>query len=143
METHNKGYKMSSIEDQGHSDCVKEIDSLRGEKRRIQAVILRKKTTREELYSVNKHGIRSSPLVVFVMMWIIELFTVLLTVYFLVFDPGMPLTLVLILVFIDIMVALQNLIFVYPRVRKKRKIDADIRDLQAELRRIEERIKTL
>ena len=51
--------------------------------------------------------------------------------------------LLLFLFFLDALIALLNLILVYPRVRKIRKIDADNRELEAELHQIEERMKVL
>ena len=120
-----------------------EIESLRDEKRRISATIMHNNEARNELYTVNKHGIRFSPLNVFIIYWIIDLVIVLFTVCYALAVSGSVLAGVLFLSFMAIAIAVVNLLLIFPRVRKVRKIDADNRELSGELRRIDERIKAL
>ena len=128
-------------EQQSHSDCAQEIEALRDEHRKIYDAIRQNNTTREYLYAVNRLGIGFSPLTRFIMMWVIEFFVVLFTIYYAVTNP--PIELFLVLVFIGVLIALLNLLLVYPKVRKKKKLDADNKKLYAELRKIEERINAL
>ena len=120
-----------------------EIESLRDEKRRISATIRRNNEERYNLYSKNKYGFRFSPLYTFITLWIIDLVFILFTVFYALSGPGAVLLFVLIMVFIAIVIAVLNLLLIFPRVKKARKIDADNRELSVELRRIDERIKVL
>lgn len=120
-----------------------EIESLRDEKRRLSATIMHNNEARNELYTVNKHGISFSPLNVFIIYWIIDLVIVLFTVCYALSVSGAVLAGVLFLSFMAIAIAVVNLLLIFPRVRKARKIDADNRELSVELRRIDERIKAL
>ena len=120
-----------------------EIESLRDEKRRISATIRRNNEARYNLYSKNKYGFRFSPLYTFITLWIIDLVFILFTVFYALSGPGAVLLFVLIMVFIAIAIAVVNLLLIFPRVKKARKIDADNRELSVELRRIDERIKVL
>ena len=130
-------------EQQCNSDRINEIESLRDEKRRISATIRRNNEERYNLYSENKYGFRFSPLYTFITFWIIDLVFILFTVFYALSGPGAVLLLVLIMVFIAIVIAALNLILVYPKVKKARKIDTDNRELYAESRKIDERLKAL
>jgi hypothetical protein len=135
---------MNNIEEQQvPSERLDEIEALRSEKRRISATIMHNKEARNELYSVNKHGISFSPVTSFITYWIIELLVVLFTVFYVVQSPGGPLIFVLILVSIIIFIAVLNLIFVYPKIRRMRKIDSDNNELYSESRIIDDKIKAL
>ena len=129
------------IEQKEYSDCTKEIEVLRDEHRKIHDAIRQNNTTREGLFSVNRYGIRFHPLASFITMWVVEFFVVVFTIFYATTNPSI--VLLLFLFFLDALIALLNLILVYPKVRKIRKIDADNRELEAELSQIEERMKVL
>lgn len=120
-----------------------EIESLRAERRRISATIMRNNEARNELYTVNKHGIRFSPLNVFIIYWIIDLVIVLFTVCYALTVSGAVLPGVLFLSFMAIVIAVVNLLLVFPKVKKIRKIDAELKELYAESRKVDERINAL
>ena len=135
---------MNNIEEQQvPSERLDEIEALRSEKRRISATIMHNKEARNELYSVNKHGISFSPVTSFITYWIIELLVVLFTVFYIVQDPGAPLIFVLILVSIIILIAVLNLLVVYPKIIKMRKIDSENKELYAESRILDDKLKAL
>ena len=120
-----------------------EIESLRAERRRISATIMRKKEARNELYAVNKLGISFSPLNLFITWWIIDLVIVLFAVSYALTVSGAVLPGVLFLSFMAIVIAVVNLLLVFPKVKKIRKIDAELKELYAESRKVDERINAL
>ena len=120
-----------------------EIESLRAERRRISATIMRKKEARNELYAVNKLGISFSPLNLFIIWWIIDLVIVLFAVSYALTVSGAVLPGVLFLSFMAIVIAVVNLLLVFPKVKKIRKIDAELKELYAESRKVDERINAL
>lgn len=120
-----------------------EIESLRAERRRISATIMRKKEARNELYAVNKIGISFSPLNLFIIWWIIDLVIVLFAVSYALTVSGAVLPGVLFLSFMAIVIAVVNLLLVFPKVKKIRKIDAELKELYAESRKVDERINAL
>jgi len=120
-----------------------EIESLRAERRRISATIMRKKEARNELYAVNKLGISFSPLNLFITWWIIDLVIVLFAVSYALTVSGAVLPGVLFLSFMAIVIAVVNLLLVFPKVKKIRKIDAELNELYAESRKVDERINAL
>ena len=120
-----------------------EIESLRAERRRISATIMRKKEARNELYAVNKLGISFSPLNLFIIWWIIDLVIVLFAVSYALTVSGAVLPGVLFLSFMAIVIAVVNLLLVFPKVKKIRKIDAELNELYAESRKVDERINAL
>ena len=120
-----------------------EIESLRAERRRISATIMRKKEARNELYAVNKIGISFSPLNLFITWWIIDLVIVLFAVSYALTVSGAVLPGVLFLSLMAIVIAVVNLLLVFPKVKKIRKIDAELKELYAESRKVDERINAL
>ena len=120
-----------------------EIESLRAERRRISATIMRKKEARNELYAVNKLGISFSPINLFITWWIIDLVIVLFAVSYALTVSGAVLPGVLFLSFMAIVIAVVNLLLVFPKVKKIRKIDAELKELYAESRKVDERINAL
>ena len=120
-----------------------EIESLRAERRRISATIMRKKEARNELYAVNKLGISFSPLNLFITWWIIDLVIVLFAVSYALTVSGAVLPGVLFLSLMAIVIAVVNLLLVFPKVKKIRKIDAELKELYAESRKVDERINAL
>ena len=120
-----------------------EIESLRAERRRISATIMRKKEARNELYAVNKLGISFSPLNLFITWWIIDLVIVLFAVSYALTVSGAVLPGVLFLSLMAIVIAVVNLLLVFPKVKKIRKIDAELNELYAESRKVDERINAL
>lgn len=121
-----------------------EMESLRSEKRRISKAVMRSREERYGLFYVNRHRIRSHPKAAFIMYWVIDLVLVLFTVYYAVaFSGKVTIELMLVLVFLDIVIAVINLATVYPRVRRIRELDAEINRLNAESRKIDEELKSL
>lgn len=123
-------------------DNINETESLREELRRINHTILCNKKAREELLIVNRHGIKTHPMLSFVMLWVVCAVIVAITVYAIVnkgsllldLGFGVPTT---------IGATLLNMLVYFPRAKKIRKIDAENKALYAELHVIEEKLKAI
>lgn len=124
-------------------DRIDEIEALRMERLRLHDTIRRNNAMRDKLYVSNRYGISFSPVASFIIYWIIELLVILFTVFYIVQDPGAPLIFVLILVSIIILIAVLNLLVVYPKIIKMRKIDSDNKELYAESRILDDKLKAL
>lgn len=125
------------------ADLAADMESLRLERIRIHDAIRRNKTMRDELYLKNRYGIRFSPVASFIIFWIVELLVVLFTVFYVVQNSGVLLVFVLILVSIIISIAALNLLLVYPRIGKMKKIDEENIELEASSRELDGKIKAL
>lgn len=123
-------------------DNINDTEALREELRTINRTILSNKKAREELMSENKYGIRQPPMTSFIMLWVLCALIVTITVFAIVnkgsllldLGFGVPMT---------VGVTLLNLLVYLPRVRKMRKIDAENKELYAQLHEIEEKLKAL
>ena len=123
-------------------DNINEAESLREELRKINRTILSNKKAREDLMSENKYGIRQPPMTSFILLWVLCALIVAITVYAIVnhgsllldLGFGIPMT---------VGVTLLNLLVSLPRIRKMRKIDAENKELYAQLHEIEEKLKAL
>lgn len=133
----------SCSDKQKQYDSINDIESLRLERIRIHDTIRRNNTMRDRLYIRNRHRIKFHPVAEFVIYWIIELLVVLFLVLFVVQNPGEFFVGELVLVFIVILIAALNLIFVYPKIRKIKKIDLVNKELYAESQIIDDKIKAL
>ena len=121
---------------------INETDSLREEMYKINHTIICNEKAREELMSENKYGIKQHPLTSFIMLWVMVAIIVVFTIYNIIDGATLSLNLS-VGASMAFLVTVVNLVVYLPRVIKIRKIDAENKELYAELQKIEERLKEL
>ena len=121
---------------------INETDSLREEMYKINHTIICNEKAREELMSENKYGIKQPPLTSFIMLWVMVAIIVVFTIYNIIDGATLSLNLS-VGASMAFLVTVVNLVVYLPRVIKIRKIDAENKELYAELQKIEERLKEL
>ena len=121
---------------------INETDSLREEMYKINHTIICNEKAREELMSENKYGIKQPPLTSFIMLWVMVAIIVVFTIYNIIDGATLSLNLS-VGASMAFLVTVVNLVVYLPRVIKIRKIDAENKELYAELQKIKERLKEL
>lgn len=130
------------------ADRLNEIQSLKDEEQRLEASIRLTDDSRYHYYITTKYEKLKSPKSMFIMNWCFVAFFVAFAIFFVLpvivlgKDAVWVAYLSLISVTIAAAITINNLVSVYPRVKKINDIDKHIEDLKTELIRLGEKIET-
>lgn len=130
------------------ADRLNEIQSLKDEEQRLEASIRLTDDSRYHYYITTKYEKLKSPKSMFIMNWCFVAFFVSFAIFFVlpVIVLGKDAILVAYLSLISVTIAaaitINNLVSVYPRVKKINDIDKHIEELKTELIRLSEKIET-
>lgn len=142
------GFRKLYSEKKNLADRLNEIQSLKDEEQRLEASIRLTDDSRYDYYITTKYEKLKSPKSMFIMNWCSVAFFVSFAIFFVLpvivlgKDAIWVAYLSLICVTIAAAITINNLVSVYPRVKKINDIDKHIEELKTELIRLGEKIET-